>query len=215
MLTRQSAKKNPTGQLIVGVVRALDRSDIQGVMRSKDPRLTIIGVFLAAATLMLGFPAPAHAQTVLVSNTGQSNAGQTSVNPNDHAQGFTTGQNTLGYSLTSIELDVGVAPGSGTLTVTVRGDDGSDDPGGNTLYTLNNPANVAAGLRTFTAPAGASLSANTQYFVHMTFAPNGSASYPQWNATTSTLQDSGSAIGWSISNERHLRAPGSTGWSSD
>ena len=183
-------------------------------MRSKDPRLTIIGVFLAAATLMLGFPAPAHAQTVLVSNTGQSNAGQTSVNPSDHAQGFTTGQNTLGYSLTSIELGVGVASGSGTLTVTVRGDDGSGDPGGNTLYTLNNPANVAAGLRTFTAPAGASLSANTQYFVQMVFAPNGSASYPQWDNTTSSLQDSGSAIGWSIGNERHTRTPGSTGWGS-
>ena len=183
-------------------------------MRSKDPRLTIIGVFLAAATLMLGFPAPAHAQTVLVSNTGQSNAGQTSVNPNDHAQGFTTGQNTLGYSLTSIELGVGVASGSGTLTVTVRGDDGSGDPGGNTLYTLNNPANVAAGLRTFTAPAGASLSANTQYFVQMVFAPNGSASYPRWDNTTSSLQDSASAIGWSIRNERHLRTPGSTGWGS-
>ena len=183
-------------------------------MRSKDPRLTIIGIFLAAAMLMLGFPAPAHAQTVLVSNTGQSNSGQTSVNPSDHAQGFTTGQNTLGYSLTSIELGVGVAPGSGTLTVTVRGDDGSGDPGGNTLYTLNNPANVAAGLRTFTAPAGASLSANTQYFVQMVFAPNGSASYPQWDNTTSTLQDSGSAIGWSIRNERHVRTPGSTGWGS-
>ena len=183
-------------------------------MRSKAPRLTIIGIFLAAATLMLGFPAPAHAQTVLVSNTGQSNAGQTPVNPSDHAQGFTTGQNTLGYSLTSIELGVGVASGSGTLTVTVRGDDGSGDPGGNTLYTLNNPANVAAGLRTFTAPAGASLSANTQYFVQMVFAPNGSASYPQWDNTISTLQDSGSAIGWSIRNERHARTPGSTGWSS-
>ena len=183
-------------------------------MRSKDPRLTIIGIFLAAAMLMLGFPAPAHAQTVLVSNTGQSNSGQTSVNPSDHAQGFTTGQNTLGYSLTSIELGVGVAPGSGTLTVTVRGDDGSGDPGGNTLYTLNNPANVAAGLRTFTAPAGASLSANTQYFVQMVFAPNGSASYPQWDNTTSTLQDSGSAIGWSIRNKRHVRTPGSTGWGS-
>ena len=167
-----------------------------------------------AAAMLLVFPAPAHAQSVLVSNTGQSNAGQTSVNPNDHAQGFTTGQNTRGYSLTSIELGVGAAPGSGTLTVTVRGDDGSDDPGGNTLYTLNNPANVAAGLRTFTAPAGASLSANTQYFVQMVFAPNGSASYPQWDNTTSTLQDSGSAIGWSIRNERHLRTPGSTGWGS-
>ena len=151
---------------------------------------------------------------MLVSNTGQSNAGQTSVNPNDHAQGFTTGQNTLGYSLTSIELGVGVASGSGTLTVTVRGDDGSGDPGGNTLYTLNNPANVAAGLRTFTAPAGASLSANTQYFVQMVFAPNGSASYPRWDNTTSSLQDSASAIGWSIRNERHLRTPGSTGWGS-
>ncbi len=167
-----------------------------------------------AAAMLLVFPAPAHAQSVLVSNTGQSNAGQTSVNPNDHAQGFTTGQNTRGYSLTSIELGVGAAPGSGTLTVTVRGDDGSDDPGGNTLYTLNNPANVAAGLRTFTAPAGASLSANTQYFVQMVFAPNGSASYPKWDNTTSTLQDSGSAIGWSIRNERHLRTPGSTGWGS-
>ncbi len=183
-------------------------------MRRKDPRLRIIGLFLAAAMLMLGFPAPAHAQTVLVSNTGQSNAGQTPVNPSDHAQGFTTGQNTLGYSLTSIELGVGVASGSGTLTVTVRGDDGSGDPGGNTLYTLNNPANVAAGLRTFTAPAGASLSANTQYFVQMVFAPNGSASYPQWDNTTSNLQDSASAIGWSIRNERHARTPGSTGWSS-
>ena len=214
MLTRQSAKKNPDRTAHCRARHALDRSDIQGVMRSKDPRLTIIGVFLAAATLMLGFPAPAHAQTVLVSNTGQSNAGQTSVNPSDHAQGFTTGQNTLGYSLTSIELGVGVASGSGTLTVTVRGDDGSGDPGGNTLYTLNNPANVAAGLRTFTAPAGASLSANTQYFVQMVFAPNGSASYPQWDNTTSSLQDSGSAIGWSIRNVRHVRTPGSTGWGS-
>ena len=214
LLTRQSAKKNPDRTAHCRARHALDRSDIQGVMRSKDPRLTIIGVFLAAATLMLGFPAPAHAQTVLVSNTGQSNAGQTSVNPSDHAQGFTTGQNTLGYSLTSIELGVGVASGSGTLTVTVRGDDGSGDPGGNTLYTLNNPANVAAGLRTFTAPAGASLSANTQYFVQMVFAPNGSASYPQWDNTTSSLQDSGSAIGWSIRNGRHVRTPGSTGWGS-
>ena len=214
MLTRQSAKKSPDRTAHCRGRHALDRWDIQGVMRSKDPRLTIIGLFLAAATLMLGFPAPAHAQTVLVSNTGQSNAGQTPVNPSDHAQGFTTGQNTLGYSLTSIELGIGVASGSGTLTVTVRGDDGSGDPGGNTLYTLNNPANVAVGLRTFTAPAGASLSANTQYFVQMVFAPNGSASYPQWDNTTSTLQDSASAIGWSIRNERHARTPGSTGWSS-
>ena len=40
------------------------------------PRLAVIGAFLAAAALLLGFSAPAHAQ-VLVSNTGQTTHGHT------------------------------------------------------------------------------------------------------------------------------------------
>ena len=90
------------------------------------PRLTIIGAILAAA-LLLGSPAPSDAaEIVLVSNTGQHAYGGTPVGVYDHAQGFTTGKNTLGYVLTSIELQVHTAPANGTLTVSVREADGQD-----------------------------------------------------------------------------------------
>ena len=180
-------------------------------------RLTIIGAILAAALLLVSVSAPGQAAvTTLVSNTNQPGiSGSTSVNPNDHAQAFTTGQNTLGYTLASIELDVGTAPGNGVLTVSVRAE-ASGSPGSTDLYKLNNPSNLGTGPQTFTAPASATLSANTQYFVHMTFAPSGSANQPQWKATLSINEDSGGAKGWSISNTRQLRATGSSGnWSNN
>ena len=97
-------------------------------------RLAVIGAFLATAALLLGFSAPAHAQT-LVSNTGQTTHGHTAcvlgsepIIELDCAQGFTTGQNTRGYDLSSIQLDTQGAPGSGTLTVTVRTATGSGRP---------------------------------------------------------------------------------------
>ncbi len=173
-------------------------------------RLTIIGAILAAA-LLLGSPAPSDAAViVLVSNTGQSGFGGTPVGADDHAQGFTTGNNTLGYVLTSIELQVHTAPASGTLTVSVRGADGQD-PSDTVLYTLTNPNNLGTGLRTFTAPANSSLSAETTYFVHMTFAVGLNPTQPQWNLTDRTQEDSGAYAGWSIANDRHVRATGSTG----
>ena len=175
-------------------------------------RLTIIGAILAAALLLVSVSAPGQAAvTTLVSNTNQPGiSGSTSVNANDHAQAFTTGQNTLGYTLASIELDVGTAPGNGVLTVSVRAE-ASGSPSSTDLYKLNNPSNLGTGPQTFTAPASATLSANTQYFMHMTFAPSGSANQPQWRATLSASEDSGGAKGWSISNTRQLRATGSSG----
>ena len=87
----------------------------QTVSTKPFPWLAGIGAFLAAAALPLGFSAPAHAET-LVSNTGRSTHGYTacvSVSELlDCAQGFTTGQNTRGYDLTSIQLDTQRAPGS-------------------------------------------------------------------------------------------------------
>ena len=68
------------------------------------PWLVFIGAFLAVGVLLLGLPGPAHATTiVLVSNTGQSANATTTTVLNDHAQRFTTGKNTPGYVLTSIE----------------------------------------------------------------------------------------------------------------
>ena len=174
------------------------------------PRLIIIGVLLAAA-LLLGSPAPSDAaEIVLVSNTSQSGFGGTPVGAYDHAQGFTTGKNTLGYVLTSIELQVHTAPANGTLTVSVREADGQD-PSDTVLYTLTTPSNLGTGLRKFTAPANSSLSAETTYFVHMTFAVGLNPTQPQWNLTDRTQEDSGAYAGWSIANERHSRVTGSTG----
>ena len=177
------------------------------------PRLIIIGVLLAAA-LLLGSPAPSDAaEIVLVSNTGQHAYGGTPAGAYDHAQGFTTGKNTLGYVLTSIELQVHTAPANGTLTVSVREADGQD-PSDTVLYTLTNPSNLGTGLRKFTAPANSSLSAETTYFVHMTFAVGLNPTQPQWDLTDRTTEDSGAYDGWSIANVRHSRPAGSSvSWS--
>ena len=178
------------------------------------PRLTFIGAFLAAAALLLGFSAPAHAQT-LVSNTGRSTVGHTACvrgsNPViklDCAQGFKTGQNTRGYSLSSIQLDTHTAPGSGTLTVTVRNANGSR-PGDTVLSTLTNPSNMGTGLQTFTASGGLDLARNTRYFVHINY--NGNGTRPRWNLATDDRQDSGEAKGWSIGDHRYTRPSGGTG----
>ena len=161
-----------------------------------------LGTFLAAA-LLLGFPAPAQATgTVLVSNTGQIDAGAvTHVGVADYAQNFSTGGNVLGYDLESITLDLHTAPGSGTLTVVVR-PDASGVPGDTVLYTMINPATVGTELREFTAPAGAHLDPNANYFVHMSY--SGGGPNPAWSGTTSTVEDSGASPGWSIGNSTHF-----------
>ena len=88
-----------------------------------------------------------------------------------------------------------------------------DDPCGEQaaacLYTLTNPSNIGTGLQTFTAPGGARLNRNTQYFVHMTF--DGSGTRPRWNLTANDNEDSGKAIGWSIGYHRYTRPSGGTG----
>ena len=170
------------------------------------PWLTIIVTLLTAAALLLDVQTQARAaEIVLVSNTGQPDQGGTPVGPYDHAQGFTTGKNTLGYVLTSIDLRVHTAPAGGTLTVSVREADGQD-PSDTVLYTLTNPSNLGTGLWKFTAPANSTLSAATTYFVHMTFAVGLNPTQPQWGLTGRTQEDSGAYAGWSIANERRSRA---------
>ena len=179
------------------------------ILVRESSRLIILGAILAAA-LLLGSPAPSDAaEIVLVSNTGQRAYGGTPVGAYDHAQGFTTGKNTLGYVLTSIELQVHTAPANGTLTVSVREAD-EQDPSDTVLYTLTNPGNLGTGLRKFTAPANSTLNAEITYFVHMTFAVGGNPTQPQWGLTDRTTEDSGAYDGWSIANVRHSRPTGSS-----
>ncbi len=211
--TNNTENANPPALCRTGVCR-------RTVSVRSFPGLAVIGAFLAAAALLLGVAAPAQAQ-VLVSNTGQTTHGHTAcvrgsepIIELDCAQGFTTGQNTRGYDLSSIQLDTQGAPGSGTLTVTVRAATGSDRPSNAVLYTLTNPSNIGTGLQTFTAPDETTLNRNTQYFVHMTF--DGSGTRPRWNLTANDNQDSGEARGWSIGDHRYTRPSGGTGgWEGD
>ena len=155
------------------------------------------GLLLVVAGL-LGVSAAAQAQTTLVSNTGQANSGARGVGAFDFAQPFGTGSITAGYDLDSIVLSLGEAPtGTGTLTVTVR-EDASGDPSGTALYTLTTPDPIVADdLNIFTAPPGATLDADTTYWVMASYSSN-SGGPNWWRVLLSNGIDSGGATGWTI-----------------
>ena len=147
-----------------------------------------------------GLPASGPAP-VYVSNLGKSDNGRTSSDFRNQAQAFTTGGNSLGYPVASIEVDLDSPPGNATLTAEIWDDDGSGNPG-NLIFTLSNPENVATGIVRFTAPADTRLDANTKYWVHLNY--NGNTK-PRWGKTYSDGEDSGAYSGWSIANDRRSR----------
>ena len=171
-----------------------------------------LALLLALAVLALAVPSKAQAE-VLVSNLNQVatdfkldfSSGATRYLL---AQGFTTGANSGGYTLTSIEVAfVGgvTATQIGDLTVSVWSDDGSGNPNAE-LFTLTKPASIDGATYTqsggettlsgnyavFTAPANTALNASAQY--HMVV--GGGPSY-LWSVLTDA--DTG-APGWSIAD---------------
>ena len=148
--------------------------------------------------------APAAAQSVLVSNFGQTHEGNSPVASFDLAQGFTTGSNTHGYTLASVDLNFSPGAPSG-LTVAIA----TGLPSATTVVaTLTNPT-LSANTLTFTAPANTVLSAGTTYFVVI----EGSGHVRN---TKDTDEDDGAAAGWSIADKALFRAAASTGaWSDD
>ena len=143
------------------------------------------------------------AANVLVSNTGQT------VDPRllsaigsrnkTYSQGFETGTNPGGYSLASVGVYVYVETlGTGeTFTVHIYTANSAGAP--DTLaYTLTSPASYADGaVNTFTAPAGATLDADTDYFVVFEGTADASLDFIL-GLTSSDEQDRGSRSGWEI-----------------
>ncbi len=165
---------------------------------SRIPRAASLLAPLALLLAALAFAAPASAAE-LVSNTGQS-TGSTTLTLGSghwHAQRFTTGANTGGYTLTDVELDFNAGPASGISVQIVSGLSTSSN--GTGVATLNNPTALSAGTLTFTAPANTTLDASTQYAVVV----NGGA--PGVLRTTSSHGESG-ATGWTIANGRSWRS---------
>ena len=79
------------------------------------------------------------------------------------SQPFETGSESGGYPLQEVVLRLGNF-GPRTIQVTIRENDANDLPG-RILYTLTNPASLVEGENTFTAPAGATLAADTRYHI--------------------------------------------------
>ena len=149
---------------------------------------------------------------VLVSNIGQANnASSLGVSSFDQAQGFTTGADSAGYLLESIDIRVensihSILTGSDIPTVTIA----ETTPTGTVAATLINPASITANTTddyTFTAPASTTLSGSTTYYVVM---EGGLAGFDAAR-TNSDNEDSSSQSDWSIDNVSNWRNSSSNG----
>ena len=172
-------------------------------------RLALFSVALLAAALALIATTPASA-VVLVSTIGQTADSEGGIVWGDrwHAQAFTTGSDSAGYTLTSIEARTNQPDSDPTELRAQLWSDNNGIPGtkladltvpGTITASASSPANI-----TFTAPASTSLDANTTY--HFTISAvgargsNTNATYFQIVNTASVNEDSGAATGWSIAN---------------
>ena len=131
------------------------------------------------------------------------------------AQPFTTGNVPQGYSLQGVALRFfrsRNAISDQFLTVTLRAN-GTDDGPGELLYTLTNPPSLnrtGTGVNEFTAPAGATLEANTRYHVYVAY--ESSLRPFDWSLSR-TRADAGSLAGWEIPYHRYITVDDGRSWS--
>ena len=157
-------------------------------------------------------------ETPLVKNTGQTalgSGGLLGVDAENEAQGFTTGPNPDGYTLSAIGISfdtiADTSNAGSELTASLY--DGTPNmlvptliQPNSALCTLNDPSSFSSsGVQTFTAPTTCpTLAANTIYFVVLERAIPANLDYFPANrqifydVTWDTDEDSGSAAGWSI-----------------
>ena len=168
---------------------------------------------LLALIALVAFALPsgiAQADT-LVSNIGQvTSGGQATVtSTQSQAQAFTTGSGG-GYDLEAVDVEVrtfsGTADDISDISVSIYSENGGEP--NSEVHALTNPAAISSGVRTFTAPANATLDENTTYFVVVSYA--GSKSFALRVANVDN-EDSGAAAGWSIADSRTLGS--GTSWS--
>ncbi len=147
----------------------------------------------------------------LVKNTGQSSGLAQGLHV-DLAQGFDTGGNPSGYTLTSVDVAFrrSTEDFGSKLTVTVH--KGANGAPGTVVGTLANPdwVNRQAGTYGFTHP-GVALEADTRYWVVLD-ATGLTEGNSQVKFTQSNSEDAGAAPGWSINNDARIRAQGGGNW---
>ncbi len=148
-----------------------------------------------------------------VANTGQADGG-TSFLGNDFHQAFTTGSNSFGYTLHSVDVEfstIDSAFSSSALTASIHAASGGSP--GSSLGTLTNPASFPASTSdqtlTFTSSAGIDLEGSATYFLVIDMDAGQSSS--RVRLTGSDAEDSGGLAGWSIADGAGTRTASSTG----
>ena len=139
------------------------------------------------------------------SNTGQPRRGHYDL-AKDLGLFFGTGDNPLGYALTSVQTDMQVSAGNDpTYTAAIY-----DESNNQLVGTLTSPASLTNGLNTFTSD-GIRLDPGTWYYVALVVSTDG-ASNP-WVRTASTNdEDAAGLAGWAIGNAVSQKDRGTNDW---
>ena len=168
----------------------------------------LLPVLAAAIIFAPPFAPTVEAQTVQVSNVGQTRSGSLGLDTHEGAQAFTTGDNSAGYTVTSVGLDLSLGADH-TINFTVGIWNSNSNLPGSSLGTLTQPASLISGVNEFTT-SGITLAANTTYWVVVDSNGGGSA---QWEGTAADSEDS-TASGWSIADESYDRPYDGGTWGS-
>ena len=181
--------------------------------RPRPNHPALAAVFAAALSLPLA--AGAQDTIELVSNMNQpASSGVSPVPPQpgavagSYAQGFTTGSNTNGYTLTSIELNlIGGADKQFRLELATGV---STSVGSYTPIAELTPESLGAGIKTFNAPANTVLSPDTEYFLVMTTTRATADKFTTFVIARhdATGEDEGAQPGWSVADHQFKRGPG-------
>ena len=150
--------------------------------------------------------------TTLVSNTGQG--GNTTITlSTDFAQTFTTGSNSLGYKLTSVQFRLQLLGSVPQPNYSVYITEDSGGTPGTSLGTLPGGTQLTASLtlQTFTASDdGIDLDPETTYWVVID--PVSGSDTTRLRVTSSHNEDTGGASGWSMGNNRLTRNKFDSNW---
>jgi len=146
----------------------------------------------ALRLVLLAFPAGAFAQQALVSNLGQADLELASpinslLGEIDHAQQFTTGGNSAGYRLNSVEIEFNRLDAGIPFSVSIR-TNASGAPGTavGTLQTPTFTPFTSDTVLTFSASgSGIALAANTSYFLVLDVTGDAGENFALWRVTTS------------------------------
>ncbi len=149
----------------------------------------------------------------LVSNLGQADGTFLGLVPNDRAQAFTTGDNSTGYTLDSVDIEFtalsDAAIFSSKMTTAIHSD--SSGAPGAAVATLTNPAYQATSTDlTLNFPGSLQLAANTTYWLVMDSDGSLQGNNRVRN-TASDSEDAGGASGFSIADTSASRSATNTG----